>query len=203
MRQYFTTVYNQNKRLEKLRQFELQFEFVITQIWFVCVLRLSLLFFRPPVSTDYLPVLPTDHCPLSWLVRSYSLPRRHGGSYYGPVGLSLKPLRGEKGGSWCSIRSSPPLLPALRGSLTGRIIPGTCQADWQLNESSSARLLQAPFHGFSLCMTNPLHRPISPLLPPPNPPSFIFLSTTPPSLTTVLPLLSLLVWSGIQFRNYE
>lgn len=37
------------------------------------------------------------------------LPRRHGGSYCGPVGVSLKPLRGEKGGRWFSIRSSPPL----------------------------------------------------------------------------------------------
>lgn len=58
----------------------------------------------------------------------------------------------------------------------------TCRADWQLNETTSAALLQAPFHGCSLCMTAPLQRPLS----LPFPFSFSFCPTAP-STTTAPP----------------
>lgn len=122
------------------------------------------------------------------------------GSYCGPVGVSLKPLGGEKGGRWFSIRSSPPLLASLWGSLTGLIIRRTCRADWQLNEPTSAGLLHAPFHGFSLCMTNPLHRPISRPLPPPisafSLPFPLFFLSNNPSLFHYCPTSVVLVWDG-------
>lgn len=120
------------------------------------------------------------------------LPWRHRGSYCGPMGVSLRPLRGEKGGRWFSIRSSPPLLLCPCGSLTGLIIQRTCRADWQLNESTSAGLLQAPFHGFSLCMTPPnmpppLYKPLTMFFS--TLPSSLLLHTVPPCPITVLSLL--------------
>lgn len=122
------------------------------------------------------------------------------GCHYGPVGVSLKPLTGEKGGSRCSIRSSPPLLLPLWGSLTGLIIQGTCRADWQLNEPTIAGLLQAPFHGFSLCMTNPPTPPNIPCATSPKLPFslslsfFLFISTAEVCLTSVLSLLEWMRW---------
>ena len=111
------------------------------------------------------------------------------GQHYRAVGVSLKALRGEKRWCWFSIRSSPPLLLSVWGSLTCLIIQGTCRADWQLNEATIAGLLQAPFHGFCLCMTNPTQSNI-PLATTPKPSfSLFFLSTCPAYPTTVLPLL--------------
>lgn len=89
------------------------------------------------------------------------------GLHYGPVGVSLNPLRGERGGRWFSIRSSLPLLLALWGSLTGLIIqgdlPGRLTTQWADQREAFTSTISWPLSLFNKPPTPPIYPP---LLPP-------------------------------------
>lgn len=130
------------------------------------------------------------------------LPWRHGGSYYGSVGVSLKPLRGEKGGGWCSIRSSPPLLLSLSvalwqvssyGGPAGQIdnsMSRPAPGFYKHHFTASVFVWQTPYNTqYPLCSTTPKFCFFSPFHSP--------LSFYNPSLSYYCPTSVVLVWDGM------